>query len=157
MSLEVFLNSDQYTTNNTSTNFSAFSFSNLDTLDESGKLDKLAKLDKLDKLILNLGKPLLFSLIDLILREIRLVEIDTLLVYCKHNFFKFYFNLALGTLPHVADKTIEVGGYTIPSGTMVVGITMGLMFDPKVRAYFHIWTQNVQIQMHSIVHYKASY
>ena len=39
---------------------------------------------------------------------------------------------ALGTLPHTADKTMEVGGYTIPKGSIIVGMTMGIMYDPKV-------------------------
>ena len=40
--------------------------------------------------------------------------------------------LGLGTIQHVADKTMSIGGYTIPEGSVVSGVTRGLMYDPMV-------------------------
>ena len=49
---------------------------------------------------------------------------------------------ALGTLPHIADKTMEIGGYTIPRGSVIIGITTGIMHDPKVLVTLYINSEN---------------
>ena len=41
--------------------------------------------------------------------------------------------LGLGTIQHVADKTMNIGGYTIPEGSVVSGVTRGLMYEPTVK------------------------
>ncbi len=39
---------------------------------------------------------------------------------------------AAGSLPHYAEKTVEVGGYTIPEGSIVGGISYLSHMDPSV-------------------------
>ncbi len=37
-----------------------------------------------------------------------------------------------GSLPHFAEKTVEVGGYTIPKGSIVIAISYMSHVDPGV-------------------------
>ena len=39
---------------------------------------------------------------------------------------------ATGSIPHIAEKTVEVGGYTIPEGSVIVGISYISHMDPAV-------------------------
>ena len=48
------------------------------------------------------------------------------------NIFIYHF-VALGSLLHVADIDIDIGEYVIPKGAIVVAITRGMMYDPKVK------------------------
>ena len=49
----------------------------------------------------------------------------------RYSFFSCFL-VALGSIPHRADKDFEVGEYVIPKGATVMAITRGLMYDPKV-------------------------
>ena len=43
-----------------------------------------------------------------------------------------YYVSATGSIPHYAEKTIEIGGYTIPEGSIVIGISYLSHMDPSV-------------------------
>ncbi len=45
---------------------------------------------------------------------------------------------AIGSLPHRAEKTVEIGGYIIPEGSTVMSLSIHMHHDPA------IWGQDVE-------------